>query len=163
MPSIFGSGSDADDSNKQPIPEDEDRVMEKTAKWVVRRRMSVPAILFLESIKPLNYIGSQALVFFEPIVQTIFSIGDYDTFRSAMERRENVENLLRKIEKYDAILYDWEKRLRKFERQEKKKWKWYQRYLKISRPKIDYPEDLAFPEELKPDKKDKKSFWGWGK
>jgi hypothetical protein len=85
------------------------------------------------------------MVFFEPIVQSIFNFRDYDTFRLAMERRENVENLLQKIEKYDAIMHDWEKSFRKFMRQEKKKWKWYQRYLGISRPKVNLPPELQKP------------------
>jgi len=77
----------------------------------------VPAIIFLESIKPLNYIGSQTMVFFEPIVQTLFNFRDYDTFRRAMERRENVERLLQKIEAADAVEQKWE---REYKRRVKK-------------------------------------------
>ncbi len=64
--------------------------------------MTVPAILFLESVNPLNYIGSQMLVFFEPFVQTLFSLKEYGEFIKIMEERENVERLLVKIEKFDA-------------------------------------------------------------
>jgi hypothetical protein len=60
----------------------------------------------------------------------------------ALERRENVENLLQKIEKYDAQMYDREKAIKKFYKAEKKKWRWYQRYLGIARPKVQLPEDL---------------------
>ncbi len=112
---------------------------------VIRWRMAVPAILFLESVKPLNYIGAQTMVFFEPIVQSIFNFRDYDVFRTAMERRENVENLLQKIEKYDALMFDWERGVRKYIRGEKKKWKWHQRYLGIARPKIILPDELRNP------------------
>lgn len=153
--SLFRDGVEPD-KGKPPIPAEEDAVLEKLAKKVVQWRMGMPAILFLESVKPLNYIGAQTMVFFEPIVQTIFNFKDYDTFRIALERRENVENLLQKIEKYDAILYDRERAIKKFMKTEKKKWTWYQRYLGIARPKVQLPEDLRgslFPE---PDKKEKK-------
>ena len=99
--------------------------------------MTAPAILFLESIKPLNYIGAQAMIFFEPIVQSLFNIKDYDVFRQAMERRENVENLLQKIEALDAIASRKEKLYRKKLKVERKKWKWYQRWLGIRQPRIE--------------------------
>ncbi|MEW5876088.1 MAG: hypothetical protein AB1752_13025, partial [Candidatus Zixiibacteriota bacterium] len=83
--------------------------MAKMAGKVVEWKMTVPAILFLESVKPLNYIGAQAMVFFEPFVQTIFNLKDYDTFREMMEQRENVERLLLKIEELDAAALAREK------------------------------------------------------
>jgi len=80
----------------------EAELMRRLAAKVVEWQMTVPAILFLESVKPLNYIGAQAMVFFEPIVQTVFNLKDYDTLRIMMEKRENVELLLLKIEELDA-------------------------------------------------------------
>jgi len=131
-----------------PIPPEEAAVLEKVAKKVVEWKMTVPAIIFLESVKPLNYIGAQAMVFFEPIVQAIFSIKDYDSFRVAMERRENVENLLQRIEALDAIAYKKEKLYKKKVREERKKWKWYQRYLGIKQPRIEIDSaELNAPEE----------------
>ncbi|UCD17975.1 MAG: hypothetical protein JSV44_03460 [Candidatus Zixiibacteriota bacterium] len=140
--SLFKGQVNQPEEDRPPIPEEENEVLEKVARKVVQWRMAVPAIIFLESVKPLNYIGSQVMVFFEPIVQSLFNFKYYDAFRAAMERRENVENLLQKIEKYDAEQYEWEKRVRKFMRAEKKKWRWYQRYLGIRRPKVVFPEEL---------------------
>jgi hypothetical protein len=65
---------------------------------VVRHRMTVPAIFFLESMKPLSFVGSQAMHFFQPFVSAFFSARDYDRFAMMMERRENLEALLVKIE-----------------------------------------------------------------
>ncbi len=152
--SIFKSGAELPEE-KPGIPPEEDAILEKVAKKVVSWRMAVPAIMFLESVKPLNYIGAQAMVFFEPIVQTVFNFRDYDIFRAALERRENIENLLQKIEKYDAVLYDREKAYKKFMRAEKKKWRWYQRYLGIARPKVVLPPELAGPLFPEVDKKNK--------
>ena len=42
------------------IPQHEQReLLEKVAMQVVKRRLTVPAILFLEMYKPLNFLGSQ--------------------------------------------------------------------------------------------------------
>jgi ASC-1-like (ASCH) protein len=140
------SSSKPDPRDKHILPE-EDAVLEKAARMVVQWKMTVPAIVFLESVKPLNYIGSQAMVFFEPIVQAVFSIQDYDTFRSALEKRESIEVLLHKIEAHDAVAYRRDKLYKKKLREERRKWKWYQRYLGIKQPRIDIdPADLDSPD-----------------
>ena len=134
---MFSSPGHRASPTKEPIPPEEDAVLEKLAKKVVQWHMSVPAILFLESMKPLNYIGAQAMVFFEPIVQGIFTIKDYNTLRVALERRESIENLLQKIEAHDAVAYKREKLYKKKLKVERKKWKWYQRCLGINQPRIE--------------------------
>lgn len=108
-----------------PLTEREAELMEKVAAKVVEWKMTVPAILALESVKPLNYIGAQAMVFFEPFVQALFNFKDYDTFREMMERRENVERLLLKIEELDAKALVREKEARRQRRaQRKRRWWW---------------------------------------
>lgn len=137
-----GSGSDIPEKGTEALPDDESKVLDKLAGKVVEKGMTVPAILFLESVKPLNFIGSQAMVFFEPIVQTVFNIKDYDTLRQALEKRQTIEILLQKIEALDAIALQRQKRVKAFYKQEKKKWKWYQRYLGIFLPKVTIPEEV---------------------
>jgi hypothetical protein len=73
----------------------------RLADLTVRHRMTVPAIFFLESVKPLSFVGSQALHFFEPMVRAFFNVQDYERFALMMERRENLEALLVKIEARD--------------------------------------------------------------
>jgi hypothetical protein len=119
----------------QEIPKDEkeltteeQEVINKIAKKVVSMQMTVPAIMFLESVKPLNWIGSQAMVFFEPFVSALFgdrtygffSVKDYNTFRQLMERRENTERLLQKIEELDAIQLQKEREEKRRRKAEKK-------------------------------------------
>jgi len=108
----------------EPLTEKEAAIMEKIANKVVEWKMSVPAIIFLESVKPLNYIGAQALVFFEPFVQTLFNIAEYDTFREMMERRENVERMLQKIEEVDAAALAREREARRQRRAARGKRRW---------------------------------------
>ncbi len=141
-----------DISDAEPIPEDEERILEKVAERVVRWKMSVPAIIFLESVKPLNYIGSQTMVFFEPIIQSVFNFKEYDTFQRAMERRENVERLLQMIEAADAVDAAWDREYRrrlKKARNESKSW-WVK--LRLTNPVFELP-----PREDIPDKPEEKS------
>ena len=138
-------GTDLPNDGKDALPEEELAVLDKLARWLVTKWGSagtMVGILVGESMKPANYIGSQMLVFFEPIVQTLFNIREYDTFRSALEKRESLEILLRKIEEYDAIEQRREKAFKKWLKQEKKKWKWYQRYLGIFTPKFEVPPEV---------------------
>ena len=113
-------------SEKSTLTPEQDEVLEKVAKKVVEKRMTVPALMFIESVKPLNFIGSQVMVFFEPIVQTIFDFKGYTTFREAIEDRENVEILMQKIEKYDADSVKLEKAYKMMRREHlKNKSFWY--------------------------------------
>ncbi|MDP3024981.1 MAG: hypothetical protein Q8O10_05550 [candidate division Zixibacteria bacterium] len=109
----------AKETEKGLTPEQQE-ILDKIAKKVVLWKMSTPAILFLESVKPLNYIGSQMMVFFEPFVQTLFSWKDYDEFRKIMEERENVERLIQAIEKFDAEALTKEKEDKKRRKEDRK-------------------------------------------
>ena len=80
---------------------EDERILDRLAEFAVSRRMTVPAILFLESVKPLSFLGSQALYFFEPMVRALFTVPEYERFAAIMERRENIEVLLVKIETKD--------------------------------------------------------------
>jgi hypothetical protein len=96
---------------------EEKELLDKLAKKVVHWKMTAPAIMALESVKPLNYIGSQAMVFFEPMIQTIFNLKDYDTMRQMLERRETIEMLLLRIEFFDAIAVRKEKLFKKLKKE----------------------------------------------
>jgi len=76
----------------------QEELLDKLARKVTRWQMGVPAIMFLETIKPLSFIGSQVLVFLDPLVKSIFNPSDYDEYTKLMEDRRNVELLIGKIE-----------------------------------------------------------------
>jgi hypothetical protein len=85
------------DENSEPLPAEEFRVLDMLAQKVVEWRMTAPAIMAIEGFRPMNYIGSQMMVFsapiFEPLLDMFFKFEDYDTLRQAMERRENVSDM----------------------------------------------------------------------
>ena len=98
-------------------PERARELVAKIAHQIVKRKMSVPAIMFFESVKPLSFVGSQALIFFQPMVQAFLNRREYDEFAVMMEDRENVELLLQEIERQEA---EWQAKERT-ERDEAKK------------------------------------------
>ncbi len=125
-------GAQPDIDPEGELTPEQREVLEKVAKKVVQWRMAVPAIMALETAKPLSFIGSQVMVFFEPIVQTVFSIKHYDTFRELMENRDNVERLLLLIEEHDSKLKvrekQYDKKLKLFLKKQtfgRRAWLWF--------------------------------------
>lgn len=86
------------DNEKNEIPP----LISKLAKEIVDRSLSAPAIMFLESTKPLSFVGSQIMVFFAPFVKAFWTGATYDQLASLLEERENVEALLKEIERLEA-------------------------------------------------------------
>ncbi len=83
----------------EDIPESEQRaLLQKAATWIVRRGLTAPAIIALETCKPLNFLGSQFLIAFSPFVQAIFKGDEYHKFALILEKDANVELLIELIE-----------------------------------------------------------------
>ena len=74
-------------------------LIERLAGRVVELRLEVPAVLTLETSKPLSLLAGQTLTFFEPMVQAMFSFPDYRRFAALIERREVLEALTEAIER----------------------------------------------------------------
>jgi hypothetical protein len=77
---------------------EDEQLLRAVAERVVRMGLGAAAMFFLESIKPLSFLGSQALVFFEPFVRAFLTTAHYQRFASLIERRDNLEFLIREIE-----------------------------------------------------------------
>ena len=73
-------------------------LLRRVAVAIDKRAMSPVAILFLESVRPLSYVGSQALVFLQPFLTALFSAAEYERFVAIMERREGIGALIDEIE-----------------------------------------------------------------
>jgi hypothetical protein len=87
------------DELEAALSDDERAFLDKVADGLARRRLTTVALFFLESMKPLGFLGSQAMHFFRPIVSALFSSPDaYDRLTAILERRGSVELLLRRLE-----------------------------------------------------------------
>ncbi|MGH7730826.1 MAG: hypothetical protein ACRENJ_06180 [Candidatus Eiseniibacteriota bacterium] len=81
-----------------PLTAEDQALLDRLATRVVELHMEVPAILALETSKPMTVIASQALIFFEPMIQSLFRFTDYRRFTALVERRDVMESLIQRIE-----------------------------------------------------------------
>ena len=79
----------------------DDDLLEQVARRIVRMGLGVPAVFFLESTKPLAFLGSQALTFLAPFVKAFLTVRTYDQFVRLMEDRANIEQLIVRIEHWE--------------------------------------------------------------
>jgi len=75
--------------------------LDKVAKEVVDRQMAVPVIMFLETIRPMNWMASQLMLFLEPFYAWILGFKELIDLRRALEKREAIGILIDKIEMYE--------------------------------------------------------------
>jgi len=78
-------------------------LLQRLALSIVARRMGMPATLFLNSIKPLNYIGSQAMTFLRPFLTPLFDRADYQRLTEIFERRTGISAL---TDALDGVMAD---------------------------------------------------------
>ena len=77
-------------------------LLQRIADAVVQRRMAAPAVMFLESLGPMNFLGSQALHFFAPIIELAFSAHEVSQVAALLERRDTTVRLIALIEAASA-------------------------------------------------------------
>lgn len=80
------------------MAEIEDDLAERIAQRVVDMGMGMISVVFLESLKPLSFIGSSILVFGRPVMSVFFDGTAYDRFIAFMEDRNNIDRLVDRIE-----------------------------------------------------------------
>ena len=86
-----------------PSPTEPERVLlEKISRAVVRRHMAEPLIFCLESLGPMNFLGSQSLYFLEPFLGMVCSTREWETLGVILEKRGGLGQLIRMIEKEQA-------------------------------------------------------------
>jgi hypothetical protein len=83
----------------EPLSAEDAALLERVAAAVVERGMAVPAVVFLESVGPMNFLGSQALHFFTPILEVVFSQRDVERVALLLERRDTLSRLAVLIER----------------------------------------------------------------
>jgi len=79
----------------------EEAAVEKVCNEIVKRHVTLPAIVMLETFRPLNYLGSQLMHFFHPIISSILTIDGYSDFTTLLEKRESVDYIINKLKSID--------------------------------------------------------------
>jgi hypothetical protein len=60
--------------------------------------MTTPAILFLETVRPLNFVSSQVLQFFRPVLSVVADPAACRELAEFLEHRGSIDYLCRRIE-----------------------------------------------------------------
>lgn len=93
--------------------------VDRVCKAVARRRLTTPALVFLEMTKPLNFITAQTMHLFEPVASVFLNLEpvakrllDYEGYRqfaAFLEHRGSVEYLCRRIEYFEKLYEEQER------------------------------------------------------
>jgi hypothetical protein len=68
---------------------------------IVARELTTPALLFLETVRPLNYVTAQTLQFFAPLLSAVTRPNAAAELTAFLERRGSIDVLCRRIEELE--------------------------------------------------------------
>jgi hypothetical protein len=74
--------------------------VESLARQIQLYGMTGPAMMFLEASRPYRALGSQAMVFFDPVLRTIFGSGS-DAMQRVLADEGGIERLIERLEEID--------------------------------------------------------------
>lgn len=80
-------------------------LIDKYARFIVERRLASAAIMAIESLKPLNFLGSQMLYAISPFAEVFFNAKEYQELAALVENKEYVEILIKRLDELDEEMY----------------------------------------------------------
>jgi hypothetical protein len=89
-----------------PTPEQAD-LIDQICAVLARKHVSTPAMVMLEVSRPLNYVGSQLMTAFGPVMWTVLrkrGYAGYQALAAFLEHRGSVEYILKRMEHFEAEL-----------------------------------------------------------
>jgi hypothetical protein len=81
------------------VSEEAAAAVDRVARFVVRFGLTIPAILALESMRPLSFVGSQFMHVLSPSVSAVLSTSEWDAMAALLEDRRGMDYLIGYIEK----------------------------------------------------------------
>ena len=81
------------------LTNDDKAFLSKLANKIVELKLITPSIFFLEMVKPLNFIGSQTMVFFGPIISAFVKTDGYYRAAELFGQHSSVEFLICELER----------------------------------------------------------------
>jgi hypothetical protein len=76
----------------------EQALLERIAQLLVRRGMSAPALLFLESVGPFNFLGGQVIHGLKPFLDMVCDPAEIERLAVILERRDSIDRLITLIQ-----------------------------------------------------------------
>jgi hypothetical protein len=83
------------------VTPEQEAAVDKVARFIVRFGMTVPAILSLETMRPLAFVGSQFMHLLTPSLTAFLTVPEWDAMARLLEDRRGLEYVIRRIETLD--------------------------------------------------------------
>ncbi len=85
-----------------PFEADElhEEILENVAREIQMRGLTAPAVMFLEASRPYRPLGSQAMLFFDPLLRGVFDGGVAGMDR-VLADDTGIERLIERLEELD--------------------------------------------------------------
>jgi hypothetical protein len=77
-----------------------DELVEQVAREIELRGLSAPAVHFLEANRPYRPLGANAMLFFDPVLRSIFC-GEIDGVTELLGDDAGIEQLIDRLEEED--------------------------------------------------------------
>lgn len=81
-------------------PELREETVEFVAREIQVRGLTGPAVMFLEASRPYRPLGSQAMLFFDPVLRNLFW-GDLAEVQHVLADDAGIERLIERLEEID--------------------------------------------------------------
>lgn len=81
-------------------PELREEVVEFVAREIQVRGVTGPAVMFLEASRPYRPLGSQAMLFFDPVLRDLFG-SDMAELQRVLADEAGIERLIERLEEID--------------------------------------------------------------
>ena len=84
----------------EPSEEQRDELVEQVAREIQLRGLTSSAVLFLEASRPYRALGSNAMLFFDPVLRGVFG-GELPSASEIMADETGIELLIARLEEID--------------------------------------------------------------
>lgn len=89
-----------------PGDQGRDELVEQVAREIQLRGLTAPAVHFLEASRPYHALGSHAMLFFDPVLRSIFG-GDLAGASVLLADDDGIEQLIERLEELaDEVGWD---------------------------------------------------------
>lgn len=86
----------------EPLSEEEGTWLDSISQALLKRGLKMPAILFLETTKPLHFLAGQAVRFLDPVFSTVVPQSKLKRLTEVLEKRNAVERMISFLESHGS-------------------------------------------------------------
>jgi hypothetical protein len=78
--------------------EQSEQLLEQISQQICRWRLTLPAIIFLQTTRPLSFLASQTLLLCQPLISAFYDAPQIAGYADLLADRTNVDRLVARLE-----------------------------------------------------------------